>query len=155
MSVLAAYYYNEGKRVREIALDEHVQMDAGRSGFCWIALQDPKAAELHALQTTYRLHPLAIDNAMHPLCPPKLEVYNDELYIVTQTAELIGDQISYGKTAIFTGHNHLISVRHGHAGALGKLREQLRGFDGTHRKGRRLRAACDPAPHCRQVSAYL
>lgn len=49
MSVLAAYYYNEGKRVREIALDEHVQMDAGRLGFCWIALQDPKAAELHAL----------------------------------------------------------------------------------------------------------
>ena len=27
--------------------------------------------------------------------------------------------------AIFTGHNHLITVRHGNAGALGKLREQL------------------------------
>jgi magnesium transporter len=68
---------------------------------------------------------LAVDNAMHPLCPPKLEVYNDELYIVTQTAELVGDRICYGKTAIFTGHNHLISVRHGNAGALGNLREQL------------------------------
>ncbi|MGG6949147.1 UNVERIFIED_CONTAM: CorA family divalent cation transporter, partial [Pseudomonas aeruginosa] len=62
---------------------------------------------------------------MHPLCPPKLEVYNDELYVVAQTAELVGDRISYGKMAIFTGHNHLITVRHGNAGALGKLREQL------------------------------
>ena len=25
MSIIAAYYYNEGKRVREIALDEHVK----------------------------------------------------------------------------------------------------------------------------------
>ncbi len=125
MTIIAAYYYNEGKRVREIRLDEHVELNENRSGFCWIALSEPTADELSAIQTTYNLHPLAIDNAMHPLCPPKLEVYNDELYVVAQTAELVGDRISYGKMAIFTGHNHLITVRHGNAGALGKLREQL------------------------------
>jgi magnesium transporter len=94
---------------------------------------------------------LAIDNAMHP-CPPKLEVYNDELYVVAQTAELVGDRISYGKMAIFTGHNHLITVRHGNAGALGNLREQARGFADTVRKGCRLRAARDLAP---MVDQYL
>jgi magnesium transporter len=125
MSVIAAHYYNQGKRIREIAINEHVDQEKGRSGFCWIALHEPTAEELHALQATYHLHPLAIDNAMHPLCPPKLEVYNGELYVVAQTAELVGDRIRYGKTAIFTGHNHLISVRHGTAGALGNLREQL------------------------------
>jgi magnesium transporter len=125
MSVIAAYCYNEGKRIREIALDEHVQQGKSRSGFCWIALREPTDDELYALQATYHLHPLAIDNAKHPLCPPKLEVYNDELYIVAQTAELVGDRIRYGKTAIFTGHNHLISVRHGNGGALGNLRQQL------------------------------
>jgi magnesium transporter len=135
MSIIAAYYYNEGKRVREIAIDEHVQLDEGRSGFCWIALREPTDDELHVLQATYHLHPLAIDNAMHPLCPPKLEVYNDELYIVAQTAELAGDRISYGKMAIFTGHNHLISVRHGSAGALGNLREQLEGSPALFGKG--------------------
>ena len=125
MTVIAAYYYKDGKRVREIALDEQVHQDDDRSGFCWIALREPTAGELQALQSTYHLHPLAVDNAMHPLCPPKLEVYNDELYIVTQTAELVRDRICYGKTAIFTGHNHLITIRHGNAGALGNLREQL------------------------------
>ena len=125
MSIVAACYYNEGKRIRDVALDEHVQWDKSRSDFCWIALHDPTAEELHAIQTTYQLHPVAIDNAMHPLCPPKLEVYNDELYVVAQTAELVGDTIRYGKMAIFTGHNHLITVRHGHAGELGTLRKQL------------------------------
>lgn len=135
MSIIAAYYYNEGKRIREVAIDEHVQLGKERSGFCWIALHEPTADELHALQATYHLHPLAIDNAMHPLCPPKLEVYNDELYIVVQTAELVGDRISYGKTSIFTGHNHLISVRHGTAGALGNLREQLEASPALFGKG--------------------
>ena len=46
MSVIAAYYYNEGKRIREIAIDEHVQLDKSRSGFCWIALSEPTADEL-------------------------------------------------------------------------------------------------------------
>lgn len=135
MSVIAAYYYNEGKRVRKIAIDEHVQQDAGRSGFCWIALSEPTADELGTLQKTYNLHPLAVDNAMHPLCPPKLEVYNDELYVVTQTAELVGDRISYGKIAIFTGHNHLITVRHGNGGAMGKLRAQLEASPALFGKG--------------------
>lgn len=125
MTVISAYYYKDGKRIREIAIDEHVQLDVSRSGFCWIELSEPSDEELHALQATYHLHPLAVDNAMHPLCPPKLEVYNDELYIVAQTAELVNDRIHYGKAAIFTGHNHLICVRHGQSGALGNLREQL------------------------------
>lgn len=117
MSVIAAYYYNEGRRIREVAIDERVELDKNRSGFCWIGLSEPSESELRALQSTYNLHPLAIDNAMHPMCPPKLEVYNGELYVVAQTAELVGDRIRYGKTAIFTGHNHLITVRHGNAAA--------------------------------------
>ena len=135
MSVIAAYYYKDGRRIREIAIDERVQLGEDRSGFCWIALLDPTAGELQAIQATYHLHPLAIDNAMHPLCPPKLEVYNGELYVVAQTAELVGDEIRYGKMAIFTGHNHLISVRHGTAGALGDLREQLEASPAPFAKG--------------------
>ena len=93
MSVIAAYYYNEGRRIREVAIDERVELDKNRSGFCWIGLSEPSESELRALQSTYNLHPLAIDNAMHPMCPPKLEVYNGELYVVAQTAELVGDRI--------------------------------------------------------------
>jgi magnesium transporter len=135
MTVIAAYYYDEGKRVREVAIDERVALAESRSSFCWIGLSEPTADELRALQVTYHLHPLAVDNAMHPQCPPKLESYNDELYVVAQTAELVGDRIRYGKTAIFTGHNHLISVRHGTPGSLGNLREQLEASPALFGKG--------------------
>ncbi len=57
MSIIAAYYYNEGKRVREIALDEHVKLGESRSGFCWIALSEPTPEELLAIQRTYMILP--------------------------------------------------------------------------------------------------
>ena len=135
MTVIASYYYNEGKREKEVAIDERVAHDNSRSGFCWIGLSEPTAGALRSLQECYGLHPLAVDNAMHPQCPPKLEVYNDELYVVANTAELDGDRIRYGKTAIFTGHNHLITVRHGTPGALGNLREQLEASPAQFGKG--------------------
>ncbi len=135
MTVIASYYYNEGKRVKEVAIDERIAHDNSRSGFCWIGLSEPTTGELRSLQESYGLHPLAVDNAMHPQCPPKLEVYNDELYVVANTAELDGDRIRYGKTAIFTGHNHLITVRHGTPGALGNLREQLEASPAQFGKG--------------------
>ncbi|WP_426256935.1 CorA family divalent cation transporter [Sphingomonas sp. DC2300-3] len=135
MTVIASYYYNEGKRVKKVAIDERIAHDNSRSGFCWIGLSEPTAGELRSLQESYGLHPLAVDNAMHPQCPPKLEVYNDELYVVANTAELDGDRIRYGKTAIFTGHNHLITVRHGTPGALGNLREQLEASPAQFGKG--------------------
>lgn len=66
MTVIASYYYNEGKRVKEVAIDERVAHDNSRSGFCWIGLSEPTAGELRSLQECYGLHPLAVDNAMHP-----------------------------------------------------------------------------------------
>lgn len=125
MTVVAAYYYRDGRRVREIALDERFQCSDAQSDFCWIGLRDPTAEELATLQASYQLHPLAVDNALHADCPPKLEAYNEGLFVVAQTAELMDDKITYGKTAIFVGHNHLITVSHGSAASYGNLRKQL------------------------------
>jgi len=44
---------------------------------------------------------------------------------VARTAHLEGEHIDYGETAIFVGHSHIISVRHGSTRAHTALREQL------------------------------
>ena len=38
MSVIAAYYYNEGRRIREVAIDERVELDSLRKTTQSIAL---------------------------------------------------------------------------------------------------------------------
>ena len=125
MTVVAAYLYSHGQRVREVAIDERIDCPDDKSQFVWIGLVDPTDEELRALQTAYRLHPLAIEDAAKGAQLPKLDVYGDQLFVVARTAAMQEGRIGYGETAIFVGHSHLISVRHGSTRGHTALRAQL------------------------------
>jgi len=125
MTVVAAYLYSHGKRVREVAIDERIDCPQDKSQFVWIGLVDPTAEELRTLQEAYGLHPLAVEDAAKGAQLPKLDVYGDQLFVVARTAALLDGRISYGETAIFVGHSHLISVRHGSSRGHSALRAQL------------------------------
>lgn len=125
MTVVAAYLYRHGKRVRDVSLDEKVDCPADRSEFVWIGICDPTDDEMAALQAQYGLHPLAVEDAVNANQLPKIDVYGDQLFVVARTAQLLAGEIAYGETAIFVGHSHIISVRHGSARTHKALREQL------------------------------
>ncbi|MDR7118739.1 magnesium/cobalt transporter CorA [Caulobacter sp. BE254] len=125
MSVVAAYVYKDGVRIREAHLDEDDALATGPGEFVWIGLYEPNEAELARLQARFKLHPLAIEDALNAHQRPKVEVYGRELFVVARTAQLVEAQIAYGETAIFVGQGHLITVRHGSARAHTELRAQL------------------------------
>jgi magnesium transporter len=125
MSVVAAYLYRNGKRVRAMAIDEANPCRGDRSGFVWIGLLDPSPDELRKLQEQFDLHPLAIEDALRAHQLPKVDVYGEQLFVLARTAHLGPDQISYGETAVFVGPNHIITVRHGSVRAHTGLRQQL------------------------------
>jgi magnesium transporter len=125
MSVVAAYVYKDGVRTREANLDEDDALATGPGEFVWIGLYEPTQAELARLQARFKLHPLAIEDALNAHQRPKVEVYGRELFVVARTAQLVEAQIAYGETAIFVGQGHLITVRHGSARAHTELRAQL------------------------------
>ncbi len=125
MTVVAAYLYQHGKRVRPVAIDERINCPEDKTEFVWIGLVDPTAEELQVLQETYNLHPLAVEDARKGDQLPKVDIYGDQLFVVARTAKLEVDEIGYGETAIFVGHSHLISVRHGSARGHGALRDHL------------------------------
>lgn len=124
MTVIAASLYHGGRPVAPVPLDRPPSFDDA-SDFVWIGLHDPTLAELRQLQQNFGLHPLAVEDALKAHQLPKVDVYGDQLFIVARTAQLEGDTISYGETAIFLGPNHIISVRHGSARAHTELRAQL------------------------------
>lgn len=124
MTVVAAYLYSKGKVVEPLTLDQapHITSD---TDFAWIGLFEPSEEELRTLQKNYRLHPLAVEDALKAHQLPKVEVFGDQLFVVARTAHLEKDVIAYGETAIFLGDNHVITVRHGSARAHSDLRAQL------------------------------
>ena len=124
MTVIASFLYRDGKRVREVAIDERISCEL-KSEFVWIGIANPTVEELRTLQDRYDLHPLAVEDALKADQLPKVDVYGDQLFVVARTAHLDGDAIAYGETAIFVGPSHIISVRHVSARTHRALRDQL------------------------------
>lgn len=125
MSVVAAFVYRDGVRTREVRLSDPGALELDRGEFVWIGIVEPDAAELEVLRLRFGLHPLAVEDALKAHQAPKVELYGDELFIVTRTAHLQAGVIAYGETAIFLGASHIITVRHGSARAHTELRAQL------------------------------
>ena len=124
MSIVAAYVYQDGRRVRPASLEgEGLKLEPGQ--FVWIGLLEPEETELRALQQRFNLHPLAVEDALSAHQLPKVEVYGSELFVVALTAQMDNGHINYGETHIFVGQNHVITVRHGSARAHTELRAHL------------------------------
>jgi magnesium transporter len=125
MTVAAAYKYRKGKRGAAIDLAESKSISLDRNEFAWIGVVEPSPEELRMLQHVFDLHPLAVEDAVKANQQPKIEIYGEQLFIVAMTAAFRDDAIAYGETAIFLGHNHIITVRHGSARHHTGLRTQL------------------------------
>jgi len=135
MSVVAAYFYRNGTRVREVSLDEPMPETESHSDFVWIGLLEPSEDELRRLQRCYHLHPLAVEDALKAHQLPKVDVYGEQLFVTLRTAHLVDDKIAYGETSVFVGRNFIISVRHGSPRAHTQLREQLEAAPGLLNHG--------------------
>ena len=134
MSVVAAIVYRDGRRVREASLSE-AGLKLARGEFVWIGLVEPDEAELRLLARRFRLHPLAVEDALSAHQIPKVEVYGRELFVVARTAQLEGEAIAYGETHIFMGETYVVTVRHGSLRAHSELRAQLEAAPALLRHG--------------------
>ncbi len=103
--------YQDGKRIRDIPVDE-IGAHIGRGdSFVWVALKDATPEELAAMQAQFHLHELAVEDARHGHQRPKIEEYGDSLFAVLQLVEVQGDEVNVGELDIFVGHDYVLSVR--------------------------------------------
>jgi magnesium transporter len=120
--------YQEGRR-RDGALPVEEAHEAGRreGAFVWIGLYEPTAEEFDSIEREFGLHELAVEDAIKAHQRPKLEVYDDTLFIVLKTARYVDPEevVSLGEILIFMGHDFIITVRHGEASGLGDVRRAL------------------------------
>jgi magnesium transporter len=120
--------YEEGRR-RDGSVDLHDAYGACRRDgkFAWIGLYEPTEEEFDSLRREFDLHPLAVEDAIHAHQRPKLEVFEDTVFIVLKTARYVDSEevVQFGEILIFLGHDYILTVRHGEASALKQVRESL------------------------------
>jgi magnesium transporter len=113
----------DGKVELNHAYDERHQ--TGK--FVWIGLYEPTEQEFESLRREFDLHPLAVEDAIHAHQRPKLEVYDEMVFLVLKTARYVDptEVIELGEVLVFIGSDFIITVRHGEASDLHRVREAL------------------------------
>ncbi|WP_291229493.1 magnesium/cobalt transporter CorA [Dokdonella sp.] len=113
MLVNSVVYSSDGRRLRDITVEEISDVIVDPEQWVWVGLHEPSEALLEQLQFEFGLHELAIEDAHNAHQRPKIEVYGDSLFIVMHTAQTVNGKIEFGETHMFVGKRYLVTVRHG------------------------------------------
>ena len=132
-AVVDCAVYVDGRRQAPVEPGDALRVAREQGGFVWLGLYEPTEEELGALAEQYDLHPLAVEDAVFAHQRPKLERYDDALFMVFKTATYVeheeltatSEVVDTGEVMVFVGPHYVITVRHGHHGELGDLRHRL------------------------------
>ena len=118
--------YEHGARVGEVDLGKIQETLQRPETFIWIGLVDPPEWLLRAVQNQFGLHDLAVEDALQGHQRPKLERYENSLFVVLRTVQLSEQtrRADLGETHLFVGERYVVTVRHGsqlsHVGLRGR-----------------------------------
>jgi magnesium transporter len=93
-------------------------------GFLWIGLFEPSLEELTQFAGPLNLHPLAVEDAVEAHQRPKVERYDNHLFMSIKTVTYTNDDIETAEINAFLGAHYLVTVRHGTGHDLREVRRR-------------------------------
>lgn len=114
--VINSAAYHNGVRVTNVPVPDLGDAWRYSDRFLWVGLYEPSEKLLSHIQEAFGLHDLAIEDAHQAHQRPKLEIYNDSMFVVLRTARLSGEgehRIEFGETHVFVGPRYVVTIRHG------------------------------------------
>jgi len=115
--------------------------------FVWVGLFEPSHDELAGVADAFGLHKLAVEDAVVAHQRPKLERYDNSLFLVLKTLWYVDedDAVETGEINVFIGSDFVVSVRHGHGSSLSDARHALEGQQAVlgHGPSAVVYAVCD------------
>jgi len=128
-AVVDCALYCDGVRAPgRVELDEAADKARDQEGsFVWLGLNSPDAEAFAAVADEFGLHDLAVEDAVHAHQRPKLDVYDDHLFVVLKTVRYVDatEVVETGELMVFVGRDFVVTVRHGIAAELTPVRKQL------------------------------
>lgn len=97
--------------------------------FLWIGLKNPTDAEFDLVNDELKLHPLAVEDAVKGNQRPKVELFDNTIFVVMKTLRYIEEtsDVETGEVMLFVGDRFVVTVRRGEANPLAGVRHGLEG----------------------------
>ena len=124
-----AVYVDGYKSVESKSLKETYERIRNQDGLAWIDLYRPTEEEFTSVAKEFRLHELAVEDAIQAHQRPKIERYGDTLFVVLRPARYLDapEEVEFSEVHVFVGENFVVTVRHGEAPDLGVVRRRMEG----------------------------
>jgi magnesium transporter len=122
-----AVYEGGRRRTGELTLHGASEACQRDGAFVWLGLFEPTPDELDSVRREFSLHELAVEDALKAHQRPKLEVYDDTLFVVLKPVRYIDSEevVEAGEIHVFVSNTFVVAVRHGEASSLQDARKRL------------------------------
>ena len=120
--------YVDGRRMGAPgSLSETYEACRAVEGVAWIGLLKPTTQEFAAVAGEFGLHELAVEDAVNAHQRPKLERYGETLFVVLRAARYIDatETVEFAELHVFVGADFVVTVRHGDAPDLSRVRRRM------------------------------
>ena len=122
-------HYIDGVRQHEdqMTLEHAATCLRDGEGFVWVGMADPTPGELDRLASQLSLHELAVEDARKAHQRPKIEEYDEHWFVALRSARYLEDEesVEFGEIHMFLGRGYVVTVRHGKASELHRVRLDL------------------------------
>lgn len=125
--------YVEGRRAPgRLPLGRAGEVARGSGGFVWLGLEGPTVADVAEVAGEFGLPVLAVEDAVKAHQRPKLEVYDDVVFVVLKPVRYVDhdEVVDVGEIAMFLGRDFVVTVRHGRSDVLHRVRAELDAGEG-------------------------
>jgi magnesium transporter len=120
--------YDKGRRrTGTLEIEEAAAACHDAESFVWLGLYEPTEQEFEQVRRAFDLHELAVEDAIEAHQRPKLEVYDESIFVVLRTVRYVDaiEQVEFGEIQVFVGDGFVVHVRHGEASALRDARRRI------------------------------
>jgi len=106
---------------------------SGQRAFLWLGLREPTEHQMACIAEVFDLHPVAVEDAVQAMQRPKVERYDDVLFIVVKTVHYMATEsvekarriAETGEIMMFVAPEFVVTVRHGDHNGLSDLRQRM------------------------------
>lgn len=128
-SVVDSAIYRDGKRILSpITVADTAGLLRDQQGaMAWIGLYRPDESQLLALAEEFGLHEVAVEDAIVAHQRPKLERYDETLFVVLRAATYLDEieEVEFGEIHVFLGPTFVVTVRHSRTPDLAAVRHRM------------------------------
>jgi magnesium transporter len=135
--------YVDGRRTASpVGIEETYKITRERGGIAWVDLAWPTPEEIRQIAEQFSLHHLAVEDAIDVHQRPKIERYDDVLFVVLHPARNVDedadghiDRVEFGDVHAWMGPDFVVTIRRSAVPNLAAMRDRLESRPNLLRQG--------------------